>query len=97
MDARDKGFGLVIPLPFTATSQLGNIVYIDDEGIVEPIGNILKELSTGFSEALQSPCDLTNDPPTKRNHFNTAVAITTLGLEADPLTKKDCEGYVYLY
>jgi hypothetical protein len=97
MDARDKGFGLVIPLPFTATSQLGNIVYIDDEGIVEPIGNILKESSSGFSEAQLSPCGLANDPPTKRNHFNTAVAITTLGLQADPLTKKDCERYVCLF
>jgi hypothetical protein len=94
MDARDKGFGLVIPLPFTATSQLGNVVYIDDEGIVEPIGNILKESSSGFSEVQQSPCGSTNDPPTKQNHFNATVAITTAGLHADPLTKKDCERYV---
>jgi hypothetical protein len=91
MDAREKGFGLVIPLPFTATSQLGNIVYIDDEGIVEPIGNIFKESLDGVSDGPMAPCGLTKDSRTTYKHFNTSVTITTLGLQGEALTKEECE------
>jgi hypothetical protein len=92
MDAREKGFGLVIPLPFTATSQLGNIVYIDDEGIVEPIGNIFKESLDGVSESSLAPCGLAlKDSRTTCKHINTSVAITSLGLQGEALTKEECK------
>jgi hypothetical protein len=91
MDAREKGFGLVIPLPFTATSQLGNIVYIDDEGIVESIGNIFKESLDGVSESSLAPCGLARDSQRTCKHINASVAITTFGLQGEALTKEDCE------
>lgn len=93
MDARDKGFGIVIPLPFTATSQLGNIVYIDDEGIVEPIGSIFKESLNRVSETSLAGADLTKEPGTTCKRINASVAVTTPGLQGELLTKDECERY----
>jgi hypothetical protein len=43
MNALAYGFGYVIPTPRSTSSQLGNVVYIDDGGVVCEVGSIFDD------------------------------------------------------
>src|SRR5271170_4324529 len=94
MDARGQGFGLVTTMPRSRTSFLGDIIYINDEGEVGSIANI-------FNSAAQDRSmfggRLLENPQKEHIRFEgKMVAVTTAGLQAETLTKEECERYSQL-
>jgi hypothetical protein len=49
MDARASGIGVVIPTPSSRFSQLGNVVFVDDEGSVVAIANVFNNSDPSVS------------------------------------------------
>jgi hypothetical protein len=74
MDARLVGIGVVIPDPMGPPSELGNVSYIDESGILYPITNMFK------GEAVHR-LTLASDPEIREETLQEVVAVATNGIE----------------
>ena len=89
MDAHEKGFGLVIPTPSYSGSQLGNIVYIDDGGDCQAVGNIFED--EYFKILNQDEDRITIE----EERLSTTAAFTTGCMNVKPLSEAEYSMYVY--
>jgi hypothetical protein len=83
----------VIPTPIAHASQLGNVIFVDDDGLGVVVANIFRD----SHRAIRQP------PPiagalTPGTILETTVAgirvVSTAGFHVDALQKDDTEGYV---
>ena len=61
MDAGETGIGYVVPMPRFLHSHIGDVAYIDEDGVVRTTGNVFEDAH--FKELLacsQSALDRTN-------------------------------------
>jgi hypothetical protein len=92
MNAREAGFGYVIPMPRFFSSQLGDVVYIDEEGVLRTTGSMFDD--TYFKRLVdQSPhtMDHTN---TVEEHPSMTVAFTTGCVDVKPLSEEESSRYL---
>jgi hypothetical protein len=88
MDARDAKFGVIMPMPTSQFSQLGNVVYIDETGSAVRVMNIFEPRKhlTPFG-CLKTDCKVhTTD-------LAGMVAVTTSGIKAQPLKESEYAKY----
>lgn len=94
MDARKAGIGLVIPTPSARFSQLGNVVFVNDDGELVAIANVFDGSSPGLST--RPPAGLTRlQRPTCRDevHVTGVRAVATKGIQVEPVPREEYEGY----
>jgi hypothetical protein len=92
MDARDKDHGVLIPLPSSHTSMLGQLVYIDDTGAVVGLANVFEsKTNPSIAGALRGLSDLGPVPPMVEETFAESVLMTTYGIEVHSMDKSKCE------
>lgn len=72
-------------------SQLGNVVYIDDAGVVCEIGSLFDD---GHFKSVVNQSDTTPDRTTTEERCpSLTVAFTTGSMEVKPLTEDDYSKY----
>lgn len=84
MDARKLNFGIVIPMPTSQFSQLGNIVYVDESGSVVKVLNIFegrRDFSPFYCQ--QQECKVS------RTDISGAVAIPTASIRVQKLQESE--------
>jgi hypothetical protein len=94
MDARASGIGLVIRTPSSQFSQLGNVVFFDDEGSVVAIANVLNNSDPSISarppqgiSKLEGPVNCVETPlPGVRG-------VASVGTKIERLPSEDLGGY----
>jgi hypothetical protein len=92
MNAKAEGFGLVIPMPRSAFSHLGKVVYIDKRGVVRSVGSLFDDV---HFKNLVGQSSQTLDRTTTEFHLSSVtVAFTTGGMEVNPLTEEENSVYV---
>ena len=94
MDARKAGIGLVIPTPSARFSQLGNVVFVNDDGELVAIANVFDSSTPGLS--VKPPAGMTQlQRPTSNTEAHVAGmrAVATKGIRVEPLSSEEYERY----
>jgi hypothetical protein len=93
MDARANGIGLVIPATSARFSQLGNVVFVDQDGWAVAIASVLNNSDPSISarppeaiRALKGPLSRTNVP------LVGVRAVGSLGVSVERLRSEEFEG-----
>jgi hypothetical protein len=93
MNAVAHGFGFVIPTPRSISRQLGNVVYIDEGGVVRKVGCIFDD---GHFKNLVNQSDTPLDrTTTEEEHLPTTAAFATGSMDVKPLTEGDYSTYLF--
>ena len=87
MDAREHGYGMVVPMPRSLYSQLGNIVHVDQDGIARSYGTLFDDLH--FKNLVKQSKYTVDRTTTVEQHPSVLVALTTSTMEVTPLTKEE--------
>jgi hypothetical protein len=88
MDAQGTGIGYVVPMPRFLHSHIGDVAYIDEDGVVRATGNVFEDAY--FKELLacsQSALDRTDITQEYAAH---TYAFTTGCVEVKPMTDDEC-------
>jgi hypothetical protein len=88
MDAGQKGFGLVVPMPRSADDYLGKVVYIDEGGVVRSVGRIFDDV---YFQSLADQQTVSLDRTTSDEQQNPSLvaAFATGCMEIAPMTKEE--------
>lgn len=87
MDANAKGYGFVVAMPRFLFSHLGNVVYIDQGGVVRDVGSIFGD---DYFKCLASQSTFHLDrTTTEESHPSTLVAFTTGCIDIKPLVDSE--------
>jgi hypothetical protein len=92
MNAQAEGFGLVIPMPRSAFSHLGKVVYIDERGVVRSVGSLFDDVH--FKNLVDQSSQTLDRTTTELHLPSVTVAFTTGGMEVNPLTEEENSAYV---
>ena len=77
MNTLEHGFGLVVPTRGFPPSQLGNVVYIDDDIVVRQIGSIFDD---GHFQNLVTQSKMPLDHTTMEAQYPSTAAVFTMVL-----------------
>ena len=87
MDATSVGFGYLVPMPRSGDSQLGNVVYIDDGGVVRSWGALVDD--SYFEEILPQAAATIHTTTQIEAYPERTFAFTSGCLEVQALTKEE--------
>jgi len=87
MNAVKNGFGYVVPMPYCFQSQLGGIVYIGEDGVVEWVGYLFDD---GHFQSLANTAGIPLEiSSTEEPHPGLSVAFATGSIDVEPLSEED--------
>jgi len=92
MDATSVGYGYVVPMPRRGDTQLGNVVYIDEAGVVRAWGALVAD--DYFKEIEGQSGGRTDTSTTVETYPTRTAAFTTGCLKVRALTKDEVAAYV---
>lgn len=92
MNAQSEGFGSVVLHPRTLHSQLGNVVFIEERGVIRSLGSLFDD--DDFKNLVHKSSHNLDRTSTEDKFPWVAVAFTTGGMEVKPLTEEECSAYV---
>lgn len=87
MDARNEGYGYVVPMPRFGSSYLGEVVYIDDQGVVRSMGKLADD--SYFKTLLEQSRGRKEVTTIVEEHPSLTVAFTTGCIEVKSLTEEE--------
>jgi hypothetical protein len=87
MDAGNEGYGYVVPMPRLIPGHLGNVVYIDDQGVVRSMGKLVDD--SYFKHLLEQSQERTEVKTIVEEHASLTVAFTTGCMEVKSLTEEE--------
>jgi hypothetical protein len=87
MDAQSQGFGFVVPRPSFFASQLGNIVYIKEQGVLYTTGNMFEDAH--FKNLAEQSAYTIDRTRCSEDHPFMTVAFTTGCVDVKPLTEEE--------
>lgn len=92
MDAREAGLGYVVPMPRFFSCHIGDIVYIDEDGVVRTTGSVFEDgYFKELLEGSQTPEDRTNSV---QEYPSRTYAFATGCVQVKALTDEECAGYI---
>jgi len=91
MNAASSGFGIIVPFPRVWEFNFGDLVYIDDDGSLQWVGNILND--EHFKKLVsESNVELDTTPIIEeKNGLTAAFASGNIAVQA--LNEEDCSRY----
>jgi hypothetical protein len=92
MDATSAGFGYLVPMPRSGDSQLGNVVYIDEGGVVRSWGALVDD--SYFKEILPQVAATIDTTSEVTEYHGRTAAFTSGCLEVQALTKEEVAAYL---
>lgn len=92
MNAQEAGFGHVIPWPRFLLIKLGDIVSIDEEGVLRTMGSMFDDTHFKMLED-QSPHTMDRSS-TVEEHPAMTVAFTTGCVDVKPLSEEEASRYL---
>lgn len=87
MDAREAGFGYVVPMPRCLSSYLGHIIYMDDEGVVRSTGSVFDDIY--FKQLVEDSRDNLDRTTTEEEYPYMTVGFTTGCVNVSPMAEED--------
>jgi hypothetical protein len=88
MDATGAGYGYLVPMPRSGHGQLGNIVYIDEGGVLRAWGALVDD--SYFKEIVLAQAGARTDATIEvEAHPGRTAAFTSGCLEVRALTKEE--------
>lgn len=90
MDAREAGFGYVVPIPGAFGSHLADIVYIDEQGALQTTGNLFDDAH--FKKLMDGSSDTRDNSHALEKHTFRTVAFTTGCVDVKPLSEEELAG-----
>jgi hypothetical protein len=91
MDAREKGFGMVVPMPRLLT-QLGDVVYVDKEGVIRSMGNVFDDAY--FEQLIEQGSHTLDCTAIEEEHPCLTVALGTGCRKIKPLASEESAAYL---
>ena len=92
MNAHGLGYGFVVPTPGYPHSQLGNVIYIDDGGVIREIGSIFED--DHFKTLVDQSHIPLNRTTETEEHLSTVAAFSTGSIEIRALVEGEYSTYV---
>ena len=92
MNAYGHGYGLVVPTQRFSSRQLGNVVYIDDGGVVREVGRIFDD---PHFKTIMEQNNSTGDRATIEEEYpSTAIVFSMGSIDVRLLTPEECSVYI---
>lgn len=88
MDARTAGYGYAIPMPRFPPSNLGDLVFFDEQGVVRTMGILFDD--GHFKRLLEDSQQALDFQSTSVVHPSLTVALAAGCIGVKPLSPEEC-------